>query len=147
MGLCWQSNALLFNMLSRLAISFLPRSKHLLILWLQSPSAVILEPKKIKSDTVSTVSPSICYEVMGPDPMILVFWGVSIFLKGSLVFPILFFSSIFLHWSFRKAFLSLLALLWNSVFRWIYLSFSPLPFASLVLSAICKSSVDNHFAF
>ena len=65
--------SLLFNMLSRLVIGFLPRSKHLLISWLQSPSAVILEPPKIKSDTVSTVSPSICHEVMGPDAMILVF--------------------------------------------------------------------------
>ena len=65
--------SLLFNMLSRLVITFLPRSKHLLILWLQSPSAVILEPRKIKSDTVSTVSPSICHEVMGPDAMIFVF--------------------------------------------------------------------------
>ena len=61
--------SLLFNMLSRLVITFLPRSKRLLISWLQSPSAVILEPKKIKSDTVS---PSICYEVMGPDAMIFV---------------------------------------------------------------------------
>ena len=65
--------SLLFNMLSRLIIAFLPRSKHLLISWLQSPSAVILEPPKIKSDTVSTVSPSICHEVMGPDAMILDF--------------------------------------------------------------------------
>ena len=65
--------SLLFNMLSKLVIPFLPRSKHLLISWLQSPSAVILEPKKIKSATVSTVSPSICHEVMGPDAMILVF--------------------------------------------------------------------------
>ena len=64
---------LLFNMLSRLVITFLPRNKHLLISWLQSPSVVILEPRKIKSDTVSTVSPSISYEVMGPDAMILVF--------------------------------------------------------------------------
>ena len=64
---------LLFNMLSRLVITFLPRSKHLLISWLQSPSAVILEPPKIKSDTLSTVSPSISHEVMGPDAMILVF--------------------------------------------------------------------------
>ena len=62
--------ALLFNMLPRLVITFLPRSKHLLISWLQSPSAVILEPKKIKS---LTVSPSICHEVMGPDAMIFVF--------------------------------------------------------------------------
>src|SRR5574341_205726 len=65
--------SLLFNMLSRLVITFLPRSKHLLISWLQSPSAVIWEPRKIKSATVSTVSPSICHEVMGPDAMILVF--------------------------------------------------------------------------
>uniref|UniRef100_A0AC11CUH7 Uncharacterized protein n=1 Tax=Ovis aries TaxID=9940 RepID=A0AC11CUH7_SHEEP len=65
--------SLLFNKLSRLVITFLPRSKHLLISWLQSPSAVILEPKKIQSDTVSTVSPSICHEVMGPDAIILVF--------------------------------------------------------------------------
>ena len=62
--------SLLFNMLSRLVITFLPRSKHLLISWLQSPSAVILEPPKINSDTVSTVSPSISHEVMGPDAMI-----------------------------------------------------------------------------
>ena len=65
--------SLLFNMLSWFFITFLPRSKHLLILWLDSPSAVILEPKKIKSVTVSIVSPSICHEVMGPDAMILVF--------------------------------------------------------------------------
>ena len=65
--------SLLFNMLSRLAIAFLLQSKCLLISWLQSPSAVILEPPKIKSDTVSTVSPSICYEVIGPDTMIFVF--------------------------------------------------------------------------
>ena len=65
--------SLLFNMLSRLVIAFLPRSKHLLISWLQSPTVVILEPPKIKSVTVSTVSPSICHEVMGPDAMILVF--------------------------------------------------------------------------
>ena len=65
--------SLLFNMLSRFVIVFLPRSKCLLISWLQSPSAVILEPKKIRSDTVSIVSPSIYHEVMGPDAMILVF--------------------------------------------------------------------------
>ena len=65
--------SLLFNMLSRLVITFLPRKKCLLISWLQSPSAVILEPQKIKSDTVSTVSPSISHEVMGPDSMIFVF--------------------------------------------------------------------------
>ena len=65
--------SLLFNALSRLVIAFIPRSKHLLISWLQSLSAVILEPKKIKYLTVSIVFPSICHEVMGPDAMILVF--------------------------------------------------------------------------
>ena len=69
--------SLLFNMLSRLVITFLPRSKCLLISWLQSPSAVILEPRKIKSLTVSTVSLSICHEVMGLDVMILGFWMLS----------------------------------------------------------------------
>ena len=68
---------LLFTMLSSLVLTFLPRSKRLLISWLQSPSAVILEPKKIKSVTVSTVSPSISYEVMGPDAMIFIFWILS----------------------------------------------------------------------
>ena len=66
-----QVMSLLFNMLSRLVLAFLPRSKHLLISWLQSPSAVILEPKKIKSVTLFIVSPSICHEVMGLDAMIL----------------------------------------------------------------------------
>ena len=65
--------SLFFNMLSRFAMTFLPRINHLLISWLQSPFAVILEPKKIKSDTVSTVSPSISHEVMGPDAMIFFF--------------------------------------------------------------------------
>ena len=65
--------SLLFNMLSKLVITFLPRSKHLLISWLQLPSAVILEPPKVKSVTVSIVSPSICHEVIRPDAMILVF--------------------------------------------------------------------------
>ena len=64
---------LLFNVLCGFVTAFLPRSKHLLISWLQSPSAVILEPRKVKSDTVSTVSPSICHEVMGPDAMTLGF--------------------------------------------------------------------------
>ena len=68
---------LLFNMLSRLVITFLPRSKRLLISWLQSPSVVILGPPKIKSVTVSTVSPSISHEVMGPDSMIFIFWMLS----------------------------------------------------------------------
>ena len=65
--------SLLFKMLCRLVIAFLPRGECLLISWLQSPSAVILEPPKIKSDTFYTVFPSICHEMMGPDTMILVF--------------------------------------------------------------------------
>ena len=69
--------SLLFNMLSRLVITFFPRSKRLLISWLQSPSSVRLEPQNTKSVTVSTVSPSICHEVMGLDAMILVFWMLS----------------------------------------------------------------------
>ena len=69
----WTFVGKVMSLLSRLVITFLPRSKCLLISWLQSPSAVILEPPKIKSDTVSTVSPSICHEVMGPDAMIFVF--------------------------------------------------------------------------
>ena len=77
MDFCQQSNVSVFNMLSRLVIAFLPRSKCLLISWLQSSSAVILEPPKIKSIPVSIVSPSICHEVMGPDAMILVFWMLS----------------------------------------------------------------------
>ena len=69
--------SLLSNMLSRLVITFFPRSKSLLISWLKSPSAVILEPRKIKSAILSTVSPSTCHEVMGPDAMILVFWTLT----------------------------------------------------------------------
>ena len=69
--------SLFFNMLSRLIIAFLPRSKHLFISWLQSPSSMILEPMKIKSDIVSIVSPSICHELMGPDAIFLVFWMFS----------------------------------------------------------------------
>ena len=69
--------SLLFNILSRLVMTFLPRNKHLLISWLQSQSPGILEPPKIKSVTVSTIYLSICHEVMGPDAMILVFWRLS----------------------------------------------------------------------
>ena len=70
-----------------------------------------------------------------------------VFLKRPLVFPILLFSSVYLHCSFNKAFLSLPALLWNSAFSWVYRSLSPLPSTSLLSSAICKTSSDNHFAF
>ena len=95
MDLCQQSNVSAFYMPSKLVIAFLPRSKRLLISWLQSPFAVILEPKKIKSLTVNIFSPSICCEVMGPGAMILVFecWVLSHFFhflfllssRGSLV--------------------------------------------------------------
>ena len=89
--------SLLFNTLSSLIIVFLPRGKCLLISWLQSPSAVIREPKEIKSVTVSSVSPSICHEVMGPDAMILVFWMLSFkptFSLSSFTFQRLFSSSL-----------------------------------------------------
>ena len=76
--------SLLFNVLSRLVIAFLPRSKRLLISWLQLPPTVILEPKKLKSVTVSIVYPSICHEVMGPDAIIFVFFEASFF---TLLFP------------------------------------------------------------
>ena len=78
--------SLLFNMLSSLDIAFLPRSKHLLISWLQSPFRVILESKKIKSVTISIVSPSICHKVMEPDAMIFIFWMVSVKSTFSLSF-------------------------------------------------------------
>ena len=77
MALVGKVMSLLLNMLFRLVITFRPRSKRLLISWLQAPSAVILEPPKIKSVTISIVSPSICHEVMQPDFMILVFWMLS----------------------------------------------------------------------
>ena len=73
MDLCQQSDISVFNTLSRFVKSFIPRNKLLLISWLQSPTTVILEPKKIKSVTVSTFSLSVCHEVMGPDAMILVY--------------------------------------------------------------------------
>ena len=88
--------SLLFNMFSKFVIAFLPRSRCLLISWLQLPSAVILEPKKVKSVTVSIVSLSICYEVMGSDAMILVFWMLSFkpaFSLSSFTFIKTFFSS------------------------------------------------------
>ena len=98
MDLGQQSNVSAFNMLSRLVIAFLPKSKHLLISWLQSPSAVILEPQKIKSATVSTVSPSICHEVLGPDAMILVFLWFS---HNSCGFSIIMYG--YESWTIKKA--------------------------------------------
>ena len=114
--------SLLFNRLSRLVITFLPRSKRLLISWLQSPSRVILEPPKMKSDTVSTVSPSVSHEVMGPDAMILVFWMLSFkpaFSLSSFTFIKRLFSSSSLS-AIRvvsSAYLRLLIFLWQSWFQ------------------------------
>ena len=105
-------------MLSRLVITFLPRSKCLLILWPQAPSAVILEPKKINSDTVSTVSPSICHEVMGPDAMILIFWMLS-FKPTFSFFSFTFIKRFFISSPLSairvvsSAYLKLLIFLWN----------------------------------
>ena len=91
---------LLLNTVSWLAITFLPRSKRLVVSWLQSPSAVILEPRKIKSATLSTPSPSICHEVMEPDAMILVFWLLSFKPTFSLS------SFTFIKWLFSSSSLS-----------------------------------------
>ena len=117
--------SLLFNMLSRLVIAFLSRSKRLLISWLQSPSAVILEPKKIKSLTVSTVSPSICHEVMGPDVMILVFWILSF----KPAFSVSYFT--FIKRLFSSS--SLSALEWHHLHIWGYWYFSQQSWFQLVL--------------
>ena len=97
----------------------------------------------ISSDSVTSIPFLSFIEPIFASNIFLVFL---ILLKRSLVFPILFFSYISLHWPLRKAFLSLLAILWNSAFKWVYLFFSPLPLASLFFSAICKGSSD-HFAF
>ena len=117
--------SLLFNMLYRLVIAFLPRSKHLLVSWLQSPSAVILQPKKIKSLTVSIVSPSICHEVMGPDTMIFVFWKLSFkasFSLSTLTFIKRLFSSYLLS-----------AIGWCHLGIWSYWYFSQKSWFQLVL--------------
>ena len=119
--------SLLFNMLSRLVIAFLPRSKHLLISCLQTPSAVILEPPKIKSLTVSTVSPYICHEVMGPDAMILVFWLLSFKPAFSL------FSFTFIKRLFSSSLLSAI-----SVVSFAYLRL--LVFLLAILIPVCASS-------
>jgi len=108
MDLCWQSNVSVLNMLSRLVIAFLPRSKHLLNSCLQSPSAVILEPKKIKS---VTISPSICHEVMRLVAMIFVFWMFCFkptFLLSSLTFIKRLFSS---------SLLSAIRVVWSAYLR------------------------------
>ena len=131
--------SLLFNMLSGLVIAFLPRSKCLLISWLQSPSAVILEPKKIKSVTVSIVSPSICYEVMGPNAMILVFWILSFKLTFSLS------SFTFIKRLFSSS--SLYAIRWCHLHIWGYWYFSWQSWFQLVLlPAQCFSWCTLHLS-
>ena len=108
--------SLLFNILSRMVTAFLPRSKHLLISWLQSPSAVILEPKKIKSVTVSIISPPTCHEVMGPDAMILVFWMLSFKPTFSLS------SFIYIKRLFSSSSLSAITLVSSALSEVIYIS-------------------------
>ena len=120
--------SLLFSMLSKLVITFLPRSKRLLISWQQSPSAVILEPKKVKSATVSIVSSSICNEVMGPDAMILIFWVLSF--KPTFHSPLSLSSrgSLVLHF---------LPLGWCHLHIWGYWYFSQQSWFQLVLYPLC----------
>jgi len=110
--------SLLFNILSMLVRTFLPRSKCLLISWLQSPSALILEPPKIKSVTVSTVSPSICHEVMEPDAMILVFWMLSFKPTFSLSFT-------FIKRLFSSSSFSAMSVVSSAYLRLLYLSWQP----------------------
>ena len=115
--------SLLFNMLSGLVITFLPRSKHLLISWLQSPSAVILEPKKVKFVTVSTVSSSIWHEVMGPDGMILVFGMLNFnpgFSLSSFTFIKRLFSSSFCQGVVSSTYLRLLNLVLANIILLIF---------------------------
>ena len=119
--------SLLFNVLSRLIITFLPRSKCLLISWQQSPSAVILEPKKVKSDTVSTVSPSVCHEVMGPDSMISVFWMLSFKPTFSLS------SFTFIKRLFSSSSLSTIRVVSSAYLRWLI-------FLPAILIPACASS-------
>ena len=107
--------SLLLNMLSRLVITFLPTRKRLLISWLQSPSAVILEPRKIKS---ATVSPSICHEMMGPDAMILVFWVLSFKPTFSL------YSFTFIKRLFSSSSLSAIRVASSAYLRWLIIAWT-----------------------
>ena len=128
--------SLLSNMLYRLVITFFPRSKHLLISWLQSPSAVILAPpppqRKIKSVTISNVSPSICHEMMGPDAMILVFWMLSFK-------PIFSLSFTFIERLFSSSSLSAVRVLSSAYLRLLI-------FLPAVLIPVCASS-SQHFSW
>ena len=113
MELCRQIISLLFNMMSTFVTAFLPRSKCLLISWLKSPSAVILEPKKIKSVTVSIACPSICHEMMGPDAMVLVFWMLSFKPAFSLS------SFTFIRRLFSSSSLSAIRVVSSAYLRWL----------------------------
>ena len=132
--------SLLFNMLFRLVIAFLPRNKHLLISWLQSPSAIILEPQKIKSLTVSIVSPPICHEVMGPEAMILVIWTLSFKSTFSL-------SSFTLIRRLFSSSLSAVRVVSSGISIWGYWYFSPQSWFQLVLlPAQCFSWCTLHIS-
>ena len=126
--------SLLFNMLSRLVITFIPRSKHLLISWLQSLSAVILEPKKIKSDPVSTVSQSTSHEVMGLDAMILVFWKLSFKPTFSL------FSFTFIKRLFSSSLLSAIRVMSSAYLRLLI-------FLPAILIPACAHHPAQHFSW
>ena len=137
--------SLLFNMLSRLVIALLPRGQHLLISWLQSPTAVILEPKKIKSVTVSTVSPSICQEVTRLDAMILVFWMLSFkpafhsppspSSRGSLV-PLQFLPLEWYHLHIRDCWY-----FWRSWFQLVIHPAQHFAWCTLYISEICRVTI------
>ena len=129
--------SLVFNMLSRLVITFLPRSKHLLVLWLQSPSTVILEPPKIKSATVFIVSPSVFHELMGSDAMILVFWMFGFKPTFSL------FSFTFIKRLFSSS--SLSAMGWCHQHIWGYWYFSQQSWLQLVLLVIFFLQFKSEF--
>ena len=140
--------SLLFNMRSRLVIAFLPRSKLLLISWLQSPSAMILEPKKTKSTTASTVSPPVCHEVMGPDAMILVFWMLSFkptFSFSSFTFKRLSSSLLSAVRMVSSAYLRLLILL-LAILIPAYTSSSPCHILKHILNNIIKYVLLNDFS-
>jgi len=127
--------SLIFNMLSRLVIAFLSSSKHLLISWLQSPSAVILEPKKVKSLTVSIISSSICHEVMELHAIILVFWMLSFKPNFSLS------SFTFIKRLFRSSSLSTIRVVCSAFMR--LLIFLP----AIVIPACSSSSLAFHMIY
>ena len=119
--------SLLFNTLSRFIIAFLPRSKHLLIAWLQSPSTVIWEPRKRKFVTVSIISSSVCHDMMGLDVMILVFWMLSFKPTFSLS------TFIFIKWLFSSSSLSVVSVVLSAYLRLLI-------FLPAIFNPACDSS-------